>query len=266
MENTMVANINMEEIRTIFNSMSDLHEFEVMFGNYKSEAIINREKFVKLLNFAKIKFGKDDKELITKNTLDVVLRRGNTSYRIQVEGIGNINAYLSFLSKKGSHYVLSFLASRSKTDSSITLSKKIKDFSTIKDINQYSIRIRSSVEDSLTNDEIGILEKPTLDDRGNITFRYKQRITGTHNQSDTHRTHFDLTIARTTKTVSKIGTTDPTYEVEIDYMSKKKGSSSFSIYPSAYRGCTKSSPRKFLCNYKKRANSCTSHLCHTFRY
>lgn len=230
----MLSTQNINQIRSLFNKISDDDEFEVMFYNFRTNNKLSIIKYINLLNYVKYRANmKDTKVKLVKDTsLDVSYVYSNTdSYRITINGIDKINKILNLVHQRKNHVVYSILITQFLKEDDIQFIDKKKDPKNIIDIDQYDIRFRLSQEK--------IMDKKTLDSLANlqytesekISYRYKQRVSLIIKSDDKYGTlRLDLTIINTSNNANDLHESEKQFEIELEYLPPKSGKVSESVF------------------------------------
>ena len=209
-----------DSISELFKKINSNNEFEVMFYNYKSDKsnLLSMENFLTILEYLK-KRSLVKKELIQETTvLDISYGEDLVNYRISVDGIDNIENYLSFVHRRKNHVIFKILLGKMLAgDKSITLIKKIKNMDNIIDIDEYNTRFRLSDEVQATPKEIDKLKELDETSRHKIVFRYKQRVSLFVKQTKNEVLRVDLTNIKQNDNINKIDTSIAKYELELDF-------------------------------------------------
>ena len=170
------------KINDIFNKIKGSSEFEFMFFNYKKDKsnYLPMQKYIYVLEYLSQRNKFDKKVSIEKIiSLDVVYGDADklTSYRIVINGIQNINKYVSLIGNRNNHVVFKVLLSKMLNgDKNISILKKVKNFDNIHDFDDLNIRVRMSDELEISKAEIKKLQKINENSRNRIQFRFKQRV------------------------------------------------------------------------------------------
>src|SRR5271170_3626464 len=219
-------------ISSIFSRVTTNTEFELMFYNYKDSNKLGLEKFLKILNYLNYKSRKEKLTLNKTTTLDVIYQEDSNpdtreSFRATIVGTPAIARYTEMLHDRKNHVIISVLANRSLEDSSIILVKKVKDSKNIINVDDFDLRFRLSQEVKLSKQEFKNITELDHTKMGNITFRYKQRVslnllnTNSSSNSSSKETtlSIDLTTVKTNNNLNFLESSNYSYELEIDLSS-----------------------------------------------
>jgi SAM-dependent methyltransferase len=200
-----------------YETITPKHEYEVMFFNF-NKSQMTYENYLSLIEFVKSKPKK-----LSSYTLDIVYGKENITYRITIDGFEKIKEYMKMLSNRPNYLIIKILVMlfKDKKDS-ISLMKKIKDRENIIDIEDLNIRIRSSIEDILTDNEIENLTKLEESDNDKIMFRFKQRISCDVENDKSHFIKIDLTNVKMSNNIYNINKVKSRYELEVELHVEEK--------------------------------------------
>ena len=202
------------KIFNLFKKINKNSEFEVMFNNYLENNSLNLNEFMNVLKFLKYKSGKTKSKLSEQISLDICYSDMTKNvFRGTINGVENINAFLSATHLKKNNIIFSVFLSQYLDKEGYSIMKKTKSNENKLDFNNYDIRFRLSSEENIDNEVKRNLIKLPFSQSDNINFRYKQRISYEIENNMT----VDMTIIKTSKDVNKIQQSPKTYELEIDY-------------------------------------------------
>lgn len=217
---------NYGKIKDIFKKIDENGEFEFIFYSKRDRnTTLTLEKYITLLKFLTKRAVIDKtKELETNNLmLDVSYNPDKeTSYRCTLTGKDNIDKYMKILSGANNHVVFRNLVQQSKKDKTITVIKKEKNSEEACDIDDLYMRVRLSAEKNLSSEEFSKLSKLNNDEMEYVTFRLKERTSLYLVKTKDTYVKVDLTITKTENRYSKLNSSIPRYELEIETMSKSK--------------------------------------------
>ncbi len=219
----MLTNTQITQITNLFNKTNINDEFEIMFNNYKVDNKLSIIKFMDILKYLKFKSDNDKLELHHEVLLDIIYNHDiNTSYRISISGISNINNFLNLVHQRSNHVLFLILLTQTEftKNKDYTYIKKQKDTSNIVDIDNYDIRIRKSTETALTDKDFTNLINMGFTTTSKISFRYKNRVTLSLLDTKNEKVNIDLTTVQFNSDVNTLMNVPKGYEIEIDYMSK----------------------------------------------
>lgn len=213
-----------KSVEDLYGKLSKNSEFEFMFFNYNG-SILNYEKYLLLLEYISKKSKIAKLKIEHMETLDINYNpeKGDTSYRITITGVDNINKYSQMLHLRRNHVIFRTLVSMVSEDkaTNIELMKKVKDRENVVDIDNWNIRVRLAEETELTKKEMETLQKIENQEQEFISFRYKQRASLFIEESKEHTIRIDLTETRTSKTLQIIEKIVPRYELEVELITEK---------------------------------------------
>lgn len=205
-----------DQIKKLFEKITPSHEFEFMFYNYKN-TIMSNEKFSTIMKYITLK---SKGNIQVSDILDIVYREPKTddTYRITVEGLENINKYMSMLHTKKNHVVFTVLKDmRLGGDKNISMMIKTKNAENVVDIDDLDIRCRLSTEKPLTDSDIKKIPGVTRENMYQVSYRLKNRSSyKVYSHSDGSFVQIDLTTTKNTKEINKIESTNPKYELEVE--------------------------------------------------
>lgn len=214
----------MKDINSLYKKIDDESEFEFMFFNYKKDQ--NRmglESFLKILEYLSYKSKAQKLDLVKTIELDInYMKKTGEVFRITLQGVDTINKYIKMLGNRKNHVIFSVLVGYSQNVDNVKLMKKIKDKENIINIDDYDIRVRLSKETTVTKKEIDELKKLDENQRNNVSFRYKQRVSLIIKDDKDSNLSIDLTNTKMTNILNRLDKTVPIYELEIDLTSKSK--------------------------------------------
>ena len=207
------------KVDTLFKSIKNTDEFEVMFNNYKQTNKLSLIDFMKILKYLKIRSDQDNLKLVNNSILDIIYQGENKeNLRISIENQNNINDFLSFVHQRKNNKLMSILVNQYRDKNNFKFIKKIKNKANILDFDDFDIRFRIASEDDMNEEDINILSNLKVYDSDKIIFRYKQRLT----LEISENIIIDLTIVKTSSSINDINNEQKSYELEIEYLNKKK--------------------------------------------
>lgn len=217
-----------KNIENLYNQIDQNTEFEFKFFNYtRDQDRMGLENFLKILEYLNFKSKSDKTKLVNQISLDIIYSPKsdkNNNYRITIYDLDTINKYIRMLHERHNHVIFSVLLSSSESDKNINIIKKIKARENIIDIPDFELRVRSSTETKISESEFNKLKSLDESARGEIIFRYKQRVSLFLEQGQDLNLSIDLTNIKMSNILNKMENIIPTYELELDlsYFSKKK--------------------------------------------
>ena len=142
----MLSTSNLTQVKSIFNKLSDIDEFEIMFNNYRSDNKLSLIKFMDALKYIRYRSDNDKLKLKNETTLDISYNYDNLNvYRISISGNEMINQILNLVHTRRNHIIFSILVTQFAKDENFKFINKIKDSKNIVDIDMFDIRIRKSI-------------------------------------------------------------------------------------------------------------------------
>jgi len=202
------------KIFNLFKKINKNSEFEVMFNNYLENNSLKLNEFINVLKFLKYTSKETKSKLTETISLDICYTDNTKNvFRGTIEGIENINAFLSVTHLKKNNLIFSTFLSQYLDKEGYSIIKKTKNNDNKLDFNNYDIRFRLSLEESIDNEVKRNLIKLPFSQSDNIVYRYKQRFS----YEIEKLMNVDMTIIKTSNDVNKIQLSQKTYEMEIDY-------------------------------------------------
>ena len=209
------------QIKSLFNKISENDEFEIMFNNYKSDNKLSIVNFMNVLKYLKWKSENEKLELVSETSLDIGYTYNNlNTYRITITGNDMINKILNLVHQRKNNIIFSILVSQFINDENFTFINKEKDPKNIIDIDNYDIRFRKSSERDIDKKVLKELANIPLNDSDKIFFRYKQRMSLKLLNSEKENCNIDLTIIKTSNNPNTLNDASKSFELEIDFMGK----------------------------------------------
>ena len=212
-----------DKINKMYSKVDDKSEFEVLFFKDKTSKFgMNMEQYLKYLKYLKFMSQKSKLKLIRTVELDISYSDKNSdNFRISISGIENINKYIRMLGRRKNHVIYSALVGLSEKNPEIRTMKKVRG--DIINIEDFDMRVRLASENKLTQNEVNLLKNLHQSKKDIILYRYKDRISlEIVNNSDVNIS-IDLTSVKSANDINHIENSPPSYELEIDLSSKKKG-------------------------------------------
>ena len=214
----MFSNINLTQIKNLFNKIGPNDEFEVMFNNYKKNEL-SIIKFMDALKYLKWRSNNDKLELVSETSLDISYTYENqNSYRISIQGNETINNILNIVHQRKNNIIFSILVTQFHKDKDFTFINKIKDSKSYIDIDEYDIRFRKSLENEIDSKKLKELSNVPINDSDKIFYRYKQRVSLKILDNENEKIQIDLTIIKQSNNPNNLHTSSKSYELEIDFM------------------------------------------------
>ena len=221
----LIDDNTLKSIEKLYNNSDVNKEFEFIFRN-KDGKYITQEKYIKLLKFLQMR--KKIKKFTSIGPLEILDISYTTSkentYRVTIESTKNINDYLKKVDLWKSHVIFkTFVQLNSeKKDTNIKTMKKTKEKDNTVDIDNLNMRVRLSGEEDLSKEDIKIINDITFEEQKNIIFRLKQRYSLFILDTESELIRVDITMAKTTKNYKLLNDMYPEFELEVEYMCKKK--------------------------------------------
>jgi len=154
--------------------ITDNDEFEIMFNNYKSDNKLSIIKFKDALKYLKWKSDSENKVILSTTTLDIGYGyENNSTYRVTITGLENINKILNLVHQRKNHIIFSILVSQFHSDPNFTFINKVKDMKNIIDVDQFDIRFRKSIEEPISEAKMKELSTIPISNSDKIFFRFK---------------------------------------------------------------------------------------------
>ncbi len=200
-----------KDIERLYSSMGPESEFEFMFYNYSKDERnkLNLENYTKILEYLAHKGS-----LKSSTTLDI----SYDGMRVTINGLKNINKYISLFSKKSSS---SFLRSViSVKDKNIEMIEKKKSRDNVVDIDDFFIRVRVSEETEIK--DMKRLQSVKSENNKDIRFRLKERATLYLVETKDTTLKIDITSVKQVSNINRLNYTAPIYELEIELMTTDK--------------------------------------------
>jgi hypothetical protein len=161
-----------------------------------------------------------------KTTLDIIYNYDSTpfnTYRISISGIDKINTIMNMLYNRKNHIIFSILVSKiNNKEKDIEIIKKMKDPNNTFNINEYDIRVRLSEELSLSDKEKKSLLKIEDEERFNISFRFKQRVSLEILKNKDIKINLDVTNVKHSESINNINSSPSSYEIELEILKMNK--------------------------------------------
>jgi len=207
------------KLDSIIDSLTANTEFEVKF-NYKEKSL-TLDLFQYLLKEIK----NDSGEKVISTTLDINYNYLDDSfdvYRLTIDGIENINSIIKIYAMKSNNITFSLLTSKIKNYDYLTLmlkeKGKFKNVSFTDD--EYNIRYRLSEETTFTEVKNKKLLNLSELEKLKISFRFKNRVSLIIHEDSNVKIVLDITSVKSNKSLLKIGTSIPNYEIELEFFKK----------------------------------------------
>ena len=221
------------KVKKMCNIVNKNIELESSYGSQKKP--ITLKKYRDLLKYINIRSSKDKLTIVNTYELDILYsyeQKSNSTYRITISDIDNINDFIQNNVSLKNHSIFSRLIKQymmfKKQDDleslkTLKLINKIKHSDKFIALDEYDIRIKLS-EESDNFDPSDLSEISNLEEieHNNISYRLKQRTSLVIDSNKNYQINIDLTDVKTTRNVTTIHSTVPNYELEVDISFKKK--------------------------------------------
>lgn len=214
----------MEKIKTKVNSLSKNisidDEFEIMFGNYLPTNKISLIQFNNILKNMKLMKYNLEKNISLDVSLSTIEKKDNVNYRITINGLKNINVFVSNIFSKNNDMILDFILKNYLDKDFVEFIKKSKNRDNIYDDNDMDIRIRKSKEKKLSKQQFITEIKKNFNNM--LYFRYKERLTANILTNSKNKLLLDATIIKSGDNIKSLPLAVNSYEVELDLTTKEK--------------------------------------------
>jgi SAM-dependent methyltransferase len=209
---------SIEHVKELLKKVGSNSEFEIIF-NKNTNMTIN--KFIDVLKYLTVLSNTNKYKLIKETTLDVgmtsITNKDIINYRITISNIDNINSIINNVKLRKNHVIFSLLVNNIINNyKDITIMKKTKLEKDMVDINEYDMRIRLSDESDVSKQELETLLTIDENERHNIFFRFKQRISVVLSSDEKHELKIDLTQIKQSGNLNDIMKSLDRYELEMD--------------------------------------------------
>ena len=201
-----------------YESLNSKSEFEVIF-NKATPLTIN--KFIDMIKYLTVLSKTNNFKLIKEVSLDVgytsIVNKDIENYRITISNIDNINKIINNVKLRKNHVIFSLLVNYLLNDyKDMNIIKKTKLEKDLVNVDNYDIRVRLSEEAEVSKEELKKLLSLDENERHNIIFRYKQRVSVLVSTDDKHELKIDLTQAKQSNNINDIMRAPDRYELELD--------------------------------------------------
>jgi len=209
---------NLESVKDLLKNVNSNSELEVIF-NKSTPLTVNR--FIDMLKYITILSKNNNFKLTKESTLDVGYTKFEnkdiTNYRITISNIDNINTIINNVKLRKNHVIFSLLVNYLLNDyKDMDIIKKTKLDKNIVDVSNYDMRIRLSDEDAVSKEELKKLLNLEENERHNIIFRFKQRISVMISSDENYELKIDLTQTKQSNNINDIMKAFDRYELELD--------------------------------------------------
>jgi SAM-dependent methyltransferase len=208
----------LESTKDLLKEVNSNSELEVIF-NKSSPLTVNR--FIDMIKYITVLSKKNNFKLTKESTLDVgytsFVNKDITNYRITISNIDNINTIINNVKLRKNHVIFSLLVNYLLNDyKDMNIIKKTKLDKNIVDVPNYDIRIRLSDEDVVSREELNKLLNIDENERHNIIFRFKQRVSVLLSSDENYELKIDLTQTKQSNNINDIMKAMDRYELELD--------------------------------------------------
>jgi SAM-dependent methyltransferase len=209
---------NLEPIQELLKKVNSKSEFEVIF-NKATPLTIN--KFIDMIKYLTVLSKTNNFKLVKEVSLDVgytsIVNKDIENYRITISNIDNINKIINNVKLRKNHVIFSLLVNYLLNDyKDMNIIKKTKLEKDLVNVDNYDIRVRLSEEAEVSKEELKKLLSLDENERHNIIFRYKQRVSVLISTDDKHELKIDLTQAKQSNNINDIMRAPDRYELELD--------------------------------------------------
>ena len=218
-----------KDIVKLYSDINKDNEFEIMFYNY-NETAMNYEKYRTVLSYVTQRSKSQKLELISTSTLDIIyaIDGGETTYRISIQGIDNVNKYMKMVHQRKNHVIFRVLVSMIiDGNKDLVILRKVKEKENVVDVDDFDMRIRKAEELSVEKKELKQLVDLSETERDRITFRFKERVSLFLENGPEYILRIDLTKTKMTKQINKTEYASPRYELELELTVKNKPSDKY---------------------------------------
>ena len=187
---------SLEPIQDLIKKINSNSEFEVIFNKTNPISI---NKFIQMIKYLTYLSKNNNLQLLKETTLDIgytqYVNKDITNYRITIYNIDNINKIINNVKLRKNHVIFSLLINYILNDyKDINIIKKTKLEKNIVDINNFDVRVRLSDEMEVSKDEMKKLLSIDENERHNIIFRFKERVSLVLSNDDKHELKIDFLI------------------------------------------------------------------------
>jgi hypothetical protein len=210
--------LSLESIQDLTKKINSSSEFEIIF-NKKNPLSIN--KYIDISKYLIHLSIKNKFKLIKESTLDIgftnYVNKDIVNYRISINKIENINRIINKVKLRKNHVIFSVLVNDIlNNEKDMSIMKKTKLDKNTVDIDDFDMRARLSDESDVTKEELQKLLVLEENERFNIIFRFKQRLTVVLSADDNHELKIDLNQAKQSNNINELIKAIDRYELEID--------------------------------------------------
>ena len=212
------------KVKKICDTIKPNLELEASFGSNKKP--ISLKKFHNILKYIRTKGKKDNLKTEISTSLDIIYnydQKSNSTYRISIYNTTDINNFIQNNSLLNNNTIFSkqVKISINSENKNIVLINKVKSSDKFIALDDYDIRIKVSEENEIEQSILKNLLTLTNNDKHNIIFRYKQRVSLIVYDNTDYTLRIDLTDVKTSKNLGYIINNVSQYELEVDISFKK---------------------------------------------
>ena len=212
------------KVKKICDTIKPNLELEASFGSNKKP--ISLKKFHNILKYIRTKGKKDNLKTEISTSLDIIYnydQKSNSTYRISIYNTTDINNFIQNNSLLNNNTIFSkqVKISINSENKNIVLINKVKSSDKFIALDDYDIRIKVSEENEIEQSILKNLLTLTNNDKHNIIFRYKQRVSLIVYDNTDYTLRIDLTDVKTSKNLVYIINNVSQYELEVDISFKK---------------------------------------------
>lgn len=212
------------QVKKICSNIKPNSELEVTLGNKNKP--MSLKKFHNLIKYLNVRMKRDKLKLVRTTSLDISYtydQKTYSTYRISVNGIDNINNFIQSNNLLKNHTIFSkqVLTCLEADVKNIFIINKVKSPEKFIQLDEYDIRIKFSEENDI---EQSLLRKLLLldeNERHQIGFRFKQRISLIIDDNPNYKLSIDLTDVKSSNNLSNLTNMLSKYELELDLTFKK---------------------------------------------
>jgi hypothetical protein len=210
--------LSLEPIQELTKKINSSSEFEIIF-NKKNPLSIN--KYIDISKYLIHLSIKNKYKLIKESTLDIgftnYVNKDIVNYRVSISKIENINRIINKVKLRKNHVIFSLLVNDIlNNEKDLSIIKKTKLDKDTVDVDDFDMRVRLSDESDVSEEELKKLLVLEENERFNIIFRFKQRLSVVLSSDDNHELKIDLTQAKQSNNINEVVKALDRYELELD--------------------------------------------------
>jgi SAM-dependent methyltransferase len=218
------------KVKKICSNIKPNSELEVSFGNKKKP--MSLKKFHNLIKYLNVRMKRDKLKLVHNTSLDIMYnydQKTNSTYRITINNIETINNFIQNNNLLKNHTIFSkqvrtCLDNLEGDVKNIFIINKVKSPEKFIELDEYDIRIKFSEENELDQSVLRKLLLLDENERHQIGFRFKQRISLVIDDNPNYKMSIDLTDVKSSNNLSNLVNMISKYELEVDVTFKKQSS------------------------------------------